>query len=112
MINNDVLPVSRSRILRKTNKEGKIHKKDGNIPIEMKKYKMNELTALQGKYAKVDVELSLDEEKDSGQSIMINLNTMLFEVSKQNLLQYHKSTIAHYRPEETGLCQRASPSPL
>ena len=88
MINNDVLPVSRTRQLRKTNKDGKIHKKDGNIPIEMKKYKVNELSALRGKYAKVDVELSLDEEKDAGRSIMINLNTMLFEVSKQNLLQY------------------------
>ena len=53
MINNDVLPVSRTRNLRKTNKEGKIHKKDGNIPIEMKKYKVNELTALQGNYAKI-----------------------------------------------------------
>ena len=51
----------------------------------MKKYKISELSALQKKFAKVEVELSLDEEKNSGRSIMVNLNRMIFEVARQNL---------------------------
>ena len=48
----------------------------------MKKYKISELSALQKKFAKVEVELSLDEENNSGRSIMVNLNTMIFEVTQ------------------------------
>ena len=88
MIRNGETPATSSRKLRKTNREGKVHKKDENIPIEMKKYKINELTALQGKYDKIDVELSLDEEKDAGRSLMVNMNTMSFEIIRQNLLDY------------------------
>ena len=47
-------------------KDGRVQKKcdeetDG-IPIEKKTYKINELSALQGKLKKVDTELSVDEE--------------------------------------------------
>ena len=63
LLKNMETQVATTRNLKKTNKEGRIQKKDGNILIEMKNYKMNELTALQNKYAKVDVELSVDDEK-------------------------------------------------
>ena len=49
------------RNLRRINKDGKVNKKDGKIPIEMKKYRITELSALQKKFAKVEVELSFDD---------------------------------------------------
>ena len=68
----------------------------------MKKYKISELSALQKKFAKVEVELSLDEEKNSGRSIMVNLNTMIFKLARQNLPEYlnvHQSITSVTQPK-------------
>ena len=67
--------------LRKT-REGRIHKKSE----ETKKYRITELSALEGKVKKIDTLLSIDEEKNSGKSIMINMKTSTFEIAKQNLI--------------------------
>ena len=99
MIQNSENPIA-SRNLRKVNKEGKIKKKEEKIPVEIKKYKINELDALRKKFAKIDVELSVEEEKSSGRIIMVNLNTMLFEAVRQNLLEYlnvHPSMVSVFQ---------------
>ena len=54
----------------------------------MKKYKISELSALKQKYAKVDVDFKIVDESISGMSIMLNLNTLLFEVARQNMIEY------------------------
>ena len=69
--------------LRKT-REGKIQKK---TPTEMKNYRITELSALEGKVKKINTSLSLEEEKNNGKSIMINMKTSTFEVVKQNLME-------------------------
>ena len=75
--------------IRKT-REGRIQKRSeelvGGVPTEMKKYKITELSALEGKVKKINTILCVDEEKNNGKSIMINLKTSTFEIAKQNLL--------------------------
>ena len=51
-------------------KAGRVEKKNGANPAELKSYKLNELSALQKKLEKVDVKLELGEEKDNGRSII------------------------------------------
>ena len=77
--------------------EGRIEKKKKDnspgIQIEMKKYKITELSALTGKYRKIDAKLNVEEETNEGRSIMVNMKTSLFEVLKQNfinLLEKHE----------------------
>ena len=76
--------------LRKT-REGRIQKKSEEhvreIATEMKKYKVMELSALEGKVKKININLSIDEEKNNGKSIMINMKTSTFEIAKQNLIE-------------------------
>ena len=79
MIRNTETSKSSHYKLRKVNRDGRIRKNDG---------KVSELSTLKKKYAKVDVELCLDEEKDKGRTIMINLNTIILEVARRNLLEY------------------------
>ena len=67
---------ARSKALRNIDTDGRIQKRQHPVNIEMKKYKISEISALKKKYAKVDVELSLDDEKDSGRSIMINVRPL------------------------------------
>ena len=76
-------------ILKKT-KDGRIQKKTNDIyseiPIEKKTYKISQLTALEGKFKKINTELSVDEEKNEGRSIMVNMKTSTFEVMKRRFL--------------------------
>ena len=76
-------------ILKKT-KDGRIQKKTNDmyseIPIEKKTYKISQLTALEGKFKKINTELSVDEEKNEGRSIMVNMKTSAFEVMKRRFL--------------------------
>ena len=76
-------------ILKKT-KDGRMNKKTSDIyseiPIEKKSYKISHLTALEGKFKKINTELSVDEEKNEGRSIMVNMKTSTFEVMKHRFL--------------------------
>ena len=76
-------------ILKKT-KDGRIQKKTneiyGEIPIEKKSYKISQLSALEGKFRKINTELSVDEEKNEGRSIMVNMKTSTFEVMKKRFI--------------------------
>jgi len=70
-------------------KEGKIEKtkepKSG-IDIEIKKYQITELSALNGKFKKIDVKLGVEEETNEGRSVMVNMKTYTFEVLKHHLI--------------------------
>ena len=72
-------------------KEGRIQKKSEEnvrgVHIEMKKYRISEISALEGKVKKISTNLSLDEEKNNGRSIMMNMKTATFEIAKQNLIE-------------------------
>ena len=57
------------------------------VSIEKKKYTLSELSGLKGKFKKIDIELGIDEEKNQGKSIMVNMRTSVFEVMKSNLLK-------------------------
>ena len=74
----------------KRTKEGRIQKKNDEpakgIPIEIKKYKVTELSALNGKFKKISTKLEIEEETNEGRSIMMNMKTSTFEVMKQHLL--------------------------
>ena len=76
--------------LRKT-KEGRVQKRSdeqvSGIATEMKKYRITELSALEGKVKKINTKLSVDEEKNNGRSIMVNMKTSVFETVKQNLMK-------------------------
>ena len=79
-----------SAVNMKKTREGRIQKKNdestNGIPIEKKNYKINELSAIQGKLKKVDVELTVEEEKSEGRSIMVNMKTSIFELLKPSFL--------------------------
>ena len=75
-----------NEILRKM-KEGRVQKNDcSDIPIEMKTYKLSQLSALEGRFKKISVNLSIDEEKNDGRSIMVNIKTSTFEIMKRRLI--------------------------
>ena len=75
-----------NEMLRKM-KGGKVQKHVASeIPIEKKSYKVSQLNALEGRFKKISTPLSLDEEKNEGRSIMINMKTTTFEVLKRRLL--------------------------
>ena len=80
-------------VVRNKTKGGKIQRRtddpDG-IAIEIKKYTLSELSGLQGKFKKIDTALSVDEEKNNGKSIMVNMKTMVFEVLKVHLMELLK----------------------
>ena len=77
-------------VVQRETKEGRIGKvnkeQNSGIGIEMKKYKITELSALTGKYRKIDAKLSVEDETNEGRSIMVNMKTSIFEVLKQQLL--------------------------
>ena len=57
------------------------------VSIEKKQYTMSELSGLQGKFRKIETVLSLDEEKNEGKSIMLNMKTSVFETMKMHLMK-------------------------
>ena len=73
----------------KKTKNGKIQKKNSEtftgIPIEKKNYKINQLSALEGKFKKIDTELCVDDEKHDGRSIMVNMKTSTYEIVKKRV---------------------------
>ena len=78
------------KVTKRQANEGRIKKKNkeqkSGIEIEMKKYQINELTALNGKFKKIDVNLSVEEETNDGRSIMVNMKTYTFETLKHHLI--------------------------
>ena len=72
-------------IVKKT-KSGRIQRSGdaAEVSIEKKKYTLSELSGLKGKFKKIDTELGVDDEKNNGRSIMVNMRTSLFEALKYN----------------------------
>ena len=72
-------------------KEGRIQKKSEEnvrgVHIEMKKYRISEISALEGKVKKISTNLSLDEEKNNGRSIMMNMKSLMKETVIQMINQ-------------------------
>ena len=83
-------------ILKKT-KTGKVVKKSTAIPLEMKNYKLNELSALQKRLEKANTKFEVEEEKDSGRSIMINMKTSLFEIFFLNIPNSLQTTFQQHQ---------------
>ena len=81
-------------------KEGRIQKKSEEnvrgvhictpltfLYIEMKKYRISEISALEGKVKKISTNLSLDEKKNNGRSIMMNMKSLMKETVIQMINQ-------------------------
>ena len=62
-------------------------KSTDGISIERKQYTLSELSGLQGKFKRIDTLLGLDEEKNEGKSIMLNMRTSVFEAMKMHIMQ-------------------------
>lgn len=54
----------------------------------MKSYKVEELSALQTRMKNMETNLTIEEEKNDGHSIMVNMKTSTFELMKFKLVEH------------------------
>ena len=94
MAKSITLEKDHSAIIRRT-KEGGIRKRSDSerISIEKKDYTLSELSGLMGKFKKIETPLSVDEEKNNGKSIMINIRTLIFELLKLHIFDLLKRMV-------------------